>query len=278
MNRLRQVFNTNERRPGLLPYVTAGYPDASTMLGILRELDPAWCLCAEIGIPFSDPVADGPVIQASFSRALARGFKLNEFLAALRERRAEIAVPLIAMVSYSIVYRRGTRAFVRAARTAGFDGLIVPDLALEEAAELAELGREADCPLVMMVAPTSDERRQHLIGALSEPFIYCQSVAGVTGERAGLPPDLAERVRRLRTESGKPVCVGFGIASAEQVAAVCDVADGAIVGSALVRRITQGVDRGDARVQIVAEAGATLAQLAAGLPVRSGGGKRLRGS
>jgi len=123
----------------------------------------------------------------------------------------------------------------------------------------------------MMVAPTSDERRQHRITALSEPFIYCQSVAGVTGERAGLPPDLAERVRRLRAESGKPVCVGFGIASAEQVAAVCSVADGAIVGSALVRRITESVDRGDTPAQIVAHVGTALMQLAAGCPAAQAG-------
>jgi tryptophan synthase alpha chain len=276
MNRLRQIFDAaGTRRPGLLPYLTAGYPDASTTIAILRGMDPTCCLCAEIGIPFSDPIADGPVIQASFSRVLASGFKLDAFLAALREQRDQIAVPLLAMVSYSIVYRRGTRAFVQAARAAGFDGLIVPDLALEEADELAELGRAADCPLVMMVAPTSDERRQHRIAALSEPFIYCQSVAGVTGERAGLPADLAERVRRLRAASGKPVCVGFGIASAEQVAAVCAVADGAIVGSALVRRITEGIERGNTPAQIIGEVGAALTQLAAGCPGCSGGGAGL---
>jgi tryptophan synthase alpha chain len=252
MNRLRTAFASpaTAGRGGLLPYVTAGYPDLVTTVEILRRIDPACCRCVELGIPFSDPIADGPVIQASFARALAAGFRVDDLFAALRRCRDEIAVPLVAMLSYSIVYRRGPQAFVREAREAGFDGVIVPDLALEEADDLAALAGAADCPLVLMVAPTSPAERRRRIAAISEPFIYYQSVAGVTGERAALPADLVEQVRALRNESGKPVCVGFGISRPEQVAAVCDVADGAIVGSAIVRRMTAAIERGDEPGQI----------------------------
>ena len=248
-----------------MPYITAGYPDLATTVEILRRLDPACCLCAELGIPFSDPIADGPVIQTSFSRALAGGFKLDRLLAEIARHRGQIGVPLVAMLSYSIVYRRDPARFVEQLRSAGFDGLIVPDLSLEEADELAELGRRHDCPLILMAAPTTEASRQERIAALSEPFIYYQCVAGVTGERDRLPEDLRSRVRHLREGSGKPVCVGFGISRPEQVAAVCAVADGAIVGSAIVRRITEMADHGASGTQIAAEIERFVAELAGAL-------------
>jgi tryptophan synthase alpha chain len=268
MNRLRAVFGEQVAggRRGLLPYVTAGYPDFATTIEILRRIDARRCLCAELGVPFSDPIADGPVIQASFSRALATGFRLDELFATIERHRDEIAVPLIAMVSYSIVYRRGSTEFVRRAQAAGIDGLIVPDLALEEADELAATAQTADCPLIMMVAPTSTAERRQRIASLSEPFIYYQSVTGITGERDVLPPDLVEQVKHLRAASQKPVCIGFGISRPEQVSALCAVADGAIVGSALVRRITAGVDQDDGPQRIAAAVAEIIRELTSGLP------------
>lgn len=246
MNRLRRRFQQLQAsgQKALLPYVTGGYPDAATTMEILRGIDPTRCACVELGLPFSDPIADGPVIQTSFSRALEGGFRIDGLFDELAGQRDEIAVPLIAMVSYSIVYRREPRAFVARAANAGIDGLIVPDIPLEEVDELAAIGRDRDCPIVMLVAPTSRDPRRARIAALSEPFIYYQSTAGVTGEREQLPTDLLENVARLRAQSGKPVCVGFGISKPEHVAAVCRVADGAIVGSAIVRRMNAAVDRG----------------------------------
>ncbi|MCH8805706.1 MAG: tryptophan synthase subunit alpha [Planctomycetes bacterium] len=246
MNRLRRRFQQLQAsgQKALLPYVTGGYPDAATTIEILRGIDPTRCACVELGLPFSDPIADGPVIQTSFSRALEGGFRIDGLFDELAGQRDEIAVPLIAMVSYSIVYRREPRAFVARAANAGIDGLIVPDIPLEEVDELAAIGRDRDCPIVMLVAPTSRDPRRARIAALSEPFIYYQSTAGVTGEREQLPTDLLENVARLRAQSGKPVCVGFGISKPEHVAAVCRVADGAIVGSAIVRRMNAAVDRG----------------------------------
>lgn len=267
MNRLRSTFAglSPTGRKVLLPYVTGGFPDVATTIEILRRIEPNHCGAVEIGIPFSDPIADGPVIQASFSGALARGFKLEALLAALRAARAEIVVPLLAMVSYSIVFRRGPEAFVAAAREAGFEGLIVPDLALEEAEDFAALARRYDCALVMIIAPTTTDERQRKIAALSDPFIYYQSLAGVTGERASLPPDLARHVAQLRRATDKPICVGFGISTPAHVRAVCEVADGAIVGSAIVRRMNAAVGRGDDRQSIAAEISAFIRALGAEL-------------
>lgn len=252
----------------LLPYITAGYPDCESTLAILRGLPRGACAAVELGIPFSDPIADGPVIQMSFARALAAGFRLDVLFAALRGARNEIGIPLIAMVSYSIVHRRGVERFIDQAVAAGIDGLIIPDLGLEAAGPLAAAARERNCPLVLIVAPTTAPQRRQQIATLSEPFVYYQAVAGVTGERTGLPPDLAASVRSLRAAAGKPVCVGFGISRPEHVAAVCEVADGAIVGSAIVRRMNDAVDRGGRGPAVAAEVAAFVQELAAPLSGR----------
>lgn len=255
-----------DRRKALLPYITGGYPDAETTCAILEGIDPARCACVEVGIPFSDPIADGPVIQTSFSRALERGFKLDELFKTLAGRRSSIAVPLLAMVSYSIVYRRDPQVFVERAREAGFDGMIVPDLAIEEADELAAICRQRECPLVMLVAPTSGAARRRRIADISEPFIYYQALAGVTGERSALPTDLVEHLQQLRAETGKPICVGFGISKPEHVQTVCTVADGVIVGSAFVRRMNAAIERDADRGQIVRAVLESVAELTAALP------------
>jgi tryptophan synthase alpha chain len=255
MNRLNERFDrlrdANDRV--LVPYITSGYPDLTTTVSILKQVSPERIGCVELGIPFSDPIADGPVIQTSFSRALESGFKLGELFDALAAARNEIQVPLVAMISYSIVFRRDPDEFVKSARQAGFDGILVPDLALEEADELSVICREGDLPLVMMAAPTTTAARRERIVQLSAPWVYYQSLAGTTGERSALPPDLAERVGELRTIADKPVCVGFGISTPEQVGAVCSVADGAIVGSAIVRRMNAGVDAGQSGEQLAGE-------------------------
>lgn len=267
VNRLRQSFESFRAagRKALLPYVTAGFPDLETTIAILRGIDPQRCACVELGIPFSDPIADGPVIQASFYAAIERGFRVDALWTAIGAARAEIVVPLVAMVSYSIVHRRDPRRFVSAAHDAGIDGLIVPDLSFEEAEELAGICRAAGCPLVMMIAPTTAPDRQAKIAALSEPFIYYQSLAGVTGERSNVASDLATHVEAIRRLTPKPVCVGFGIATPQQVRTVAGTADGVIVGSAIVRRINDAVVRGDNRAAIAAAAGEFIRELGDGL-------------
>jgi tryptophan synthase alpha chain len=268
MNRLRQSFAELRAtgRKTLVPYITAGYPDAGTTVEIIRRLSPERIGCVELGIPFSDPIADGPVIQTSFSRALDGGFRVSTLLHELEAARADIRVPLVTMVSYSVIYRRGPEAFIAAARTAGIDGMLVPDLSIEEADALAALGRQHDFPLIQIVAPTSDAERRRRIVALSEPWIYYQSLAGVTGERSALPPDLATHVAALRRETDKPVCVGFGVARPEQVAAVCELADGAIVGSAIVRRMNEAVERGERGAELAGPLVEFIESLAAAVP------------
>ncbi len=245
MTRLEQAFDNLHQtgRKALLPYITAGYPDVATTRAILQRIAPDHCAAVELGIPFSDPIADGPVIQTSFSRALDRGFRLAPLLEAVHAARDQIHVPLLAMVSYSIVYRKDPQRFVQTLRAAGIDGMIVPDLALEEAADLSRISRDEGCALVMIIAPTSTPQRRQRIAELSHPFIYYQSLAGVTGERNTLPTDLTLHIAALRRETGKPICVGFGISTPDHVKAVCRAADGAIVGSAIVRRMNEAVDR-----------------------------------
>ncbi|MBL8878230.1 MAG: tryptophan synthase subunit alpha [Phycisphaerales bacterium] len=264
MKRLSASFESSARgRRSILPYITAGFPNAATTIAILDALDPALCPCVELGIPFSDPIADGPVIQASFSRALACGFRLSPFLEALGAAQSRIRVPLVAMVSYSIGYRRGIDSFARELRAAGIEGLLMPDLSLEEIGDTAARCATADVALVAMVAPTTSAERRRRLADISRPFVYYQSTVGVTGERAALPPELREDVAALRATCGKPVCVGFGISRSEHVAAVCEFADGAIVGSAIVRRVLAAADAGRGPAEIARDIATFVAELAA---------------
>lgn len=274
MNRLRESFDTlvHEKRRGLLPYITAGFPDAKTTIDILSALDPAVCPCAELGIPFSDPIADGPVIQTSFFRALEYGFRLTQFLAELGAARGRIRVPLVAMMSYSIAFRRGIAAFPGELVTAGIDGVLLPDLSLEESPEVVEACRAVDLPIICMIAPTTRAGRREHLAKLSEPFIYYQSTLGVTGERNALPADLEANVRLLREQSSKPVCVGFGISEPRHVTSVCSFADGAIVGSAIIRRMLTAQDENHTGPQIAHTAISFIEELAA--PLRGGGEAR----
>lgn len=268
MNRLVDNFAQlrHDGRRVLMPYITAGYPDAATTIEILKRLDPRRVGCVEVGIPFSDPIADGPVIQASFSNALSAGFRVGEFFEALGAARRDIPVPLVAMVSYSIVYRREPARFIEQALAAGFEGMLVPDLAWEEAHDLSTLCDDHDFALVQMVAPTSGPARRAHIAALSEPFIYYQALRGVTGERDALPADLRDGVAALRSQTDKPICVGFGISRPEHVASVCEIADGAIVGSAIVRRLNEGLAQQQPQEQLVDSVVALIGELAAAVP------------
>jgi tryptophan synthase alpha chain len=231
-------------KKGLLPYVTAGLPDLDTTERVLLALAELGVTAVELGIPYSDSIADGPVIQDSFKRALDRGIRVADIFAMVARLRRRCQLPLLGMLSCSIVYRMGIDRFIDSAREAGLDGLIIPDLSLEEAPQITQRVRAAGLHSIMLVSPISDPQRRKQIAALSSGFVYYMSVAGITGERSQLPPELVANVRQLRKESGQPVVVGFGISTAEQVRMVCSVADGAIIGSALVRRMMQAQDAG----------------------------------
>ena len=226
-------------RKAFIPFVTAGDPDLELTSEVLRRLDGSGCALCEIGIPYSDPIADGPVIQASYTRALEAGVKLSGIFEACGAVAPSIVAPLVAMVSYSIVYRHGVGRFVDDARAAGFSGAIVPDLLIEESDELVAACRASDFSLIQIVTPTTPRERARRIAAQTTGFVYYVSVTGITGERAELPSELIENLAWLREQTELPICVGFGISRVEHVRAVRAVADGVIVGSAIVRRIAQ---------------------------------------
>ena len=251
-----------DQPPGLWPFLAAGYPDLATTAALLKALDALPIRGVELGIPFSDPIADGPVIQRAFSEALSGGLKLRDVFEMVSALRGEIRYPLLAMVSASIVYRVGIETFVNNASAAGFDGLIVPDISLEEAPRLAEAAGGAGLRLSMLIAPTTPAERRERIADVSSGFLYYVSVQGTTGARESLPADLKTNVCELKDATDSPVLVGFGIGNPSQVREVCGYADGAIVGSAIVRRITELCEQGKPGPALVAEVTAFIGELA----------------
>ncbi len=195
----------------LMPFIPAGYPNLETTQAILPALEAGGANLIEIGIPFSDPVADGPTIQAAFATALAKGLRVADIFKAIAAARAMVSIPLVAMVSYSIVFRYGVDRFLNDAREAGFDGLIVPDLPPPEAQSVCGKVRAAGLDTVLLIAPTTASDRRKEIADLCSGFVYYLSVAGITGARDSLPADLKENVRRIKQISHVPVCVGFGV-------------------------------------------------------------------
>lgn len=267
-NRVDQAFTrlAEARKKGLLPYVTAGLPDLNTTQGVLEALADTGVTAVELGFPYSDSIADGPTIQSSFTRVLDKGIRVKDILDMVKRFRQRRELPLLAMLSYSIVHRIGLQPFLKMAATSGIDGLILPDLSLEEAPQAAARIAAAGLRLPMLVSPASPPDRKKRLAELSTGFIYYMSVTGITGERDRLPPELIENVRDLRRTSGRPVVVGFGISTAEQVRLVCREADGAIIGSALVRRMMEAQDSGAGTDGIVQTATTAVREWMSGLP------------
>jgi tryptophan synthase alpha chain len=241
IDKLAAVFAANRAagRKALAPFVTAGDPDTATTVAVLEAIDRAGASLCELGVPYSDPIADGPVIQSSYTRALGAGITLEGMFGIAREASARVQMPILAMASYSLIFRRGIERFVADATAAGLTGFVVPDLPLEESDELDAACRTAGLALVRLVTPTTPPDRAEQIARRSTGFLYCVSVAGVTGARTELPPGLIERIEWLRTKTDVPILVGFGISGPDQVRAVAAVADGVIVGSALVRQVAE---------------------------------------
>ena len=223
-----------------------GYPDRAQTLTILQTLGENGAELFEIGIPHSDPLADGPTIQTATYTALMQGTTVQDCLAMVRELRAAgMTQPFCAMTYYNPLFAFGVQRFVDHAVAAGLDGLIVPDLPPEEAEELEAACRSAGLATIYLLAPTSTEERIRFVATHCTGFIYLVSVTGITGARTELPPDLAEFVARVRRYTHLPLAVGFGIATGAQAAAVASIADGVIVGSALVKAATDenGLER-----------------------------------
>jgi tryptophan synthase alpha chain len=275
MTRLAQTFTTLRQtgERALVAYVTAGDPSIDTTARLVLEAARRGADVIELGVPFSDPLADGPVIQRAAQRALAGGASLKRVLDTVRELRGDVRVPLVLFTYYNPVLAFGLRPFVETATRVGVDGIMVVDLPPEEARPLDAEAEPAGLDLVHLVAPTSTPERLRLIARRSRGFIYLVSLTGVTGERDALPKELAAQIRALRLLTTKPVCVGFGIGRPEQVAAVGQLADGVIVGSAIVRLIEQRAGS----TSLVSDVGELIAALKAPLRVARPGASPVNG-
>jgi tryptophan synthase alpha chain len=246
-------------KKAFMPFITAGDPDLEFTAAVLRELAARGSHLCELGIPYSDPIADGPVIQASYTRALDRKVKLAQILEMLGGVAPKISAPVVTMVSYAIILRHGLAKYVEDAQKAGAAGAIVPDLPADEATELSQICKKADFSLEQLVTPTTPRDRALRIAESSSGFLYYVSIAGITGERTELPRDLIDNVGWLREQTPLPICIGFGISQPEHVKKLAPVADGLIVGSAIVRRIAAASDKPrDAVLKDVGEYAATL--------------------
>jgi len=226
-----------ENRRGFIPFITAGDPDLETTLELILELARAGATVIELGVPFSDPMADGPVIQRASERALRNRVGVAEVLSVIKEARRETDVPIVLFSYYNPLLQFGAERLCIEAQGAGVDGMLVTDLAPEEAGDFAAMLRAHDLDLIFLVAPTSTDSRLRRIAERASGFIYAVSRAGVTGVQNEMSMDAECLVKRVRTASDLPVAVGFGISSREQVAEVWRYADAAVVGSAIVAEI-----------------------------------------
>lgn len=261
MNRIDAIFAelraTNRR--ALAPFICAGRPGLDRLTELLQAIERAGASLVEIGIPFSDPIADGPVIAAAMHRALQAGVTPDHVFEAVAEARASTNLGLVAMVSVSIVSRLGLEHFTRRAHASGFDGLILPDVPLDESEPLRAAADAAGLTLSLLVAPTTTPERTERIVRASSGFLYMLARTGITGERAE-NPNIAPQVARLRAISQLPIACGFGISTPAQVRSVVEHVDVAIVGSALVRRLEDAIERGEDAVAVAEEFVRSLSQ------------------
>jgi tryptophan synthase alpha chain len=254
-------------RGGLVTFITAGDPDYELSLDLLRQLPAAGADVIELGMPFTDPMADGPAIQASSLRALRTGMTLKKTLKLVAEfRKADGDTPIILMGYYNPIYSHGVPAFLKDAKAAGVDGLIVVDLPPEEDEELCLPALKAGLNFIRLATPTTDDQRLPTVLRNTSGFVYYVSIAGITGTRSAANADVSAAVARLKRHTSLPVAVGFGIKSADQAEAIAKVADAAVVGSALVSRIGAHVgEDGVASPKGVTETLALVRGLAAGV-------------
>ena len=241
-DRIAQLFERTraEGRPALIAFVPGCWPEPDATPGIVRALLEGGADAVELGVPFSDPLADGVTNQAAYQQALDAGVTQDDVLASVRTLREDgVSAPLLLMGYFNPMLAPGTESFARMAAEAGVDGLIVVDLPVEEADELAEPARANGVHLVYLLAPTSTAERITAVGERGSGFVYCVSVTGVTGARAQLPADLSAFIARVRERASLPLAVGFGISAREHVEEVGRIADAAIVGSAVVQTIRE---------------------------------------
>jgi tryptophan synthase alpha chain len=261
VNRIDATFEAlaAQNQAAFIPFLTAGDPDLGTTRRTIAAVADAGADVIELGFPFSDPIADGPTIQASYTRALDGGQRTEDVFRMVEALRAESQIPVVAMISYSLVYRMGFDAFLDRAIAAGIDGATIPDLPVEEMEPLRGEADRRDFRLVCFVTPATTDARRTMAARLARGFIYYISVRGITGARDRMPADLAENIGKLKSQTQVPVAVGFGISRPEHARAVGQVADGVIVGSALVSRMHGAAKSGGDPVRVAADFVAQMA-------------------
>lgn len=244
MNRIEKKFQDlrKQNTRAFMPYLCAGDPTPKLTPELLLTLEAAGADLIELGVPFSDPIADGPTIQRASERALQHRISLLQIIDMVRELRHKTEIPIALMSYYNPIFRMGEKQFCQAAQEAGVDGVIVPDLPVEEARSLLDVAPQYGLSTIFLVAPTSPPDRMKSIAAVSTGFIYCVSLTGVTGARTTLSTEVAPMIAELRKHTDKPISVGFGVSTPEHANQVAEVADGVIVGSAIVNVIEEHKD------------------------------------
>ncbi|MCK8825899.1 tryptophan synthase subunit alpha [Fuchsiella alkaliacetigena] len=259
MNRIEKKFGelALEDETAFIPYITAGDPSLEATEALVEQLAESGADMIELGVPYSDPLADGPTIQQASQRALQAGTDLDGIFNLVARLREKTEIPLILMGYYNSFYKYGFEKIVAKAEEVGVDGLIIPDLPPEESEKLEEL-KEGKLATIFLLASTSDIERIKLVNQASRGFIYCVSLTGVTGARSELAPNLTEFLTRVRNYSELPLAVGFGISTSEQAAQVAKHAEGVVVGSAIIDRIKDNLDNREA---MLAEVGKLVKEL-----------------
>ncbi len=239
MTRIEKKFQElkQKKEKALITFITAGDPDFESTTQYIQAIEEGGADIIELGVPFSDPLADGPVIQKSALRALQSGTTLKKIIQMVSQVRENSSIPIILMSSFNPIFRYHEETFVKDAVNSGVDGIIIPDLPPEEAALMNKLSEEAGLNNIFLLAPTSSEDRIQIVSQMSRGFIYYVSLTGVTGTREKLAEDLKENILKIKNITSKPVAVGFGISTPKHAAFAAEIADGAIVGSAIVKII-----------------------------------------
>lgn len=241
--KFRELRLANKK--AFIAFITAGYPDLKTTQELVLEFSKIGVDIVELGVPFSDPLADGPVIQEASQAALDNKVNLKDILTLVEKCRKQTNIPLALMTYYNPVFCFGEERFAEQARAAGVDGVIIPDLPPEEAEVFIKHCRRNKLGTIFFLAPTTTKQRMKLISRVSTGFIYYVSLTGVTGIRQNLPEDLKSSLRAVKKITSKPVCVGFGVSNPRQVQELGEVCDGVIVGSAIVKKIRENIGRQD---------------------------------
>ena len=240
MSRIEKKFKEVLRRRGkaFIPYVMAGDPSLERTREMVAMLEECGADIIELGVPFSDPLADGPTIQGAAQRALGEGVTLGKVLDLIGSLRQSTQIPIVLMTYYNLIFRYGEEKFVRDASLAGADGMIVPDLPPDEAGSLLSLSKDPGFDIIFLVAPTSTNERIKKVTRASRGFIYYVSITGITGSKLSVDPSIGSHIVNIRQISGKPVAVGFGISTPHEASEIARIADGVIVGSAIVKRVS----------------------------------------